>query len=85
MPQYSNQTVFRQYQQTGNSSKILDNKFVKYGKIVNKLNVNNLKYNSNIKNKNTKTLNISRSLLSNNSYNRFMSVKPSVVYSLKKY
>jgi len=70
--------------QNGMSSSILDNKLIQYGKIANKVSIKNTKSSANIKNKKVKTANNSISLLPNNSYNRFSSVRPSVIYSLKK-
>ena len=69
---------------SGSSSFILDNKLVKYGKIANRVLIENSKPNTNIKNKKIKTLNTSMSLLQNNAYNRFLSIHPTVIYSLKK-
>ena len=71
-------------QQYGSSSSILDNKLVQYGKIANKVSIKNAEPSANIENKEVKTANNSTSLLPNNTYNRFSSIGPTVIYSLKK-
>ena len=66
---------------TGSSSSTLDNKLVQYGKIANKVSIKNAKPSANIENKKVKTANSSASLLPNNAYNRFSSIRPTVIYS----
>jgi hypothetical protein len=70
--------------QNGSSSSTLDNKLVQYGKISNKVTIKNANPQANIKNKKVKTANNSASLLPTDVYNRFSSIRPSVIYSLKK-
>ena len=90
MPTYVSSTLSRSSLasqpslQNGSSSSTLDNKLVQYGKIANKVSIKNAKPNANIKNKKVKTANSSASLLPNNAYNRFSSIRPTVIYSLKK-
>ena len=85
MTQYVNHSLFmKNTPSTGRSVSTLDSKLIKYGKNINKLSVNSSKVGTNIKNKNLKTLNISSSLLPNNVYNKFKTIKPTVVYSFKK-
>jgi hypothetical protein len=90
MPTYVSSTLSRSSLasqptlQNGSFSSTLDNKLVQYGKIANKVSIKNAKPSANIKNKKVKTANSSASLLSNNAYNRFSSIRPTVIYSLKK-
>jgi len=90
MPTYVSSSLSRSFLasqpdlQNGSSSSILDNKFVQYGKISNKVTIQNVNPGANIKDKNVKTSNSSTSLLPNNAYNRFASIDPTVIYSLKK-
>lgn len=65
--------------------KIANKVSIKNAKLNAKLNAKpNAKPNANIKNKKVKTANNSASLLPNNTYNRFSSIRPTVIYSLKK-
>ena len=82
MPTYASSTLSR-YTLSGLSSSTLDNKLVQYGKISNKVIIKNSSPLSNIVNQNFKTANNSVSLLKNNAYNRFSSIRPYVIYSLK--
>jgi len=85
MPEYVNQSLFmKNTPSVGRSVLTVDSKLIKYGQNINKLSVNSLKVGTNIKNKNFKTLNISSSCLPNHSYYKFKTIKPTVVYSLKK-
>lgn len=68
----------------GSSSSLLDNKLVLDGTIKNKVSIKNLDPQANIENIQVKTINSSVSLLQNNIYNRFSSIPPTVIYSLKK-
>lgn len=83
MPAYISSSLSRS-STYGLSSSTLDNKLVQYGKIANKVSIKNANPQANIKNKKVKTANNSSSLLPNNAYNRFSSVHPTVIYSLKK-
>jgi len=83
MPTYVSSTLLRS-SLFGSSSSILDNKLVQYGKISNKVIIKNASPSSNIINQNFKTANNSVSLLSNNAYNKILSIRPYVIYSLKK-
>ena len=90
MPTYVSSTLSRSSLasqpnlQNGLSSSTLNNKFVQYRKISNKVTIENANPSANIKDKNIKTANSSISLLPNNSYNRFSSIDPTVIFSLKK-
>lgn len=69
---------------SGSSSSTLNSEFVQYGKILNKVTIQN----PNLQEQHAydtpnKTTNNSASLLSNKTYNRFLSARPSVIYSLK--
>ena len=83
MPTYVSSSLSR-LSHYGSSSSTLDNKFVKYGKISNKVIIQNVNSQANIENIKVETANNSSSLLPNNAYNRFSSVRPTVIYSLKK-